>query len=110
MELLLSEPQRYTGFVMPKPSKLKLAPLPHGGNSRHCRGLTVDNFVDTRNVDVRLRSASQSLSNAQFGTFPSRLHPRRAVRTGDIASCARTSFTYSKCIMTSLRISLPEGS
>ena len=33
MNTSLSEPQRYTGLVMPKPSKLKLAPLPHSDES-----------------------------------------------------------------------------
>ena len=33
MHTSLSEPQRYTGFVMPKPSKLKLVPLPHSDES-----------------------------------------------------------------------------
>ena len=33
MHASLSEPQRYTGFVMPKPSKLKLVPLPHSDES-----------------------------------------------------------------------------
>ena len=34
MELPLFEPHRYTGFVMPKPSKLKLAPLPPSDESQ----------------------------------------------------------------------------
>src|ERR1700722_18991540 len=33
MHTSLPEPHRYTGFVMPKPSKLKLVPLPHSDES-----------------------------------------------------------------------------
>jgi len=33
METLLPEPQRYTGSVLPKPSKLKLMPLPPSDES-----------------------------------------------------------------------------
>ena len=33
MEILVPEPARYTGSVVPKPSKLKLMPLPAGGET-----------------------------------------------------------------------------
>ncbi len=33
MQTLLFHPPRYTAFVMPKPSKLKLMPLPHSDES-----------------------------------------------------------------------------